>query len=253
MKLAHLIVSLFFYLNYLSADEPVAIVSKIRGKVKYKFESENKFHINVKQNALIYLNSQIQTRKKAFSKIVYLDDGSVISIYPESEIIIRGSINEREIKKQIQVIRGMIWVNSSSNANTDFTLVTATAELNCNNCSFWILSDKSIGDKFIIESGQVELYNSSVKSTIELFPDSTVISKDELGFEMVSTSVNEIKFLETLMLNADEKSIKFKKKESEEHKGDLISNIVVIKLKNAANVEREIVLNYTQKNEISIE
>jgi hypothetical protein len=253
MKLAHLIVSLFFYLNYLSADEPVAIVSKIRGKVKYKFESENKFHINVKQNALIYLNSQIQTRKKAFSKIVYLDDGSVISIYPESEIIIRGSINEREIKKQIQVIRGMIWVNSSSNVGTDLTLSTITAELNCNNCSFWVSSDESIGDKFILESGQAKLYNSSVRNTITLLADSTVISKDELELEMVPTSVTDIKFLESLMLSADEKSVNIKKKETEEQKEDIISNIVIIKLKNAANVEREIVINYKQKNDIPIE
>ena len=253
MKLVYLFLISIVNLNYLCADEPVAIISKIKGKVKYKSKSDNKYSSKIYQKTPIFLSSRIKTQKKAFAKVVYLDDASVISIYPKSEIIIEGSINERAINKQIQILRGIVQVNLNSVAGTEINLITTSAELKCSICSFWILSDESIGDQFILESGVAVLYNSSVDATVELMPDSTVISRDKLDFEVVSTSVTDIRYLESLMLDADEKSIEYKKKESEAQKEDLFSNIVVIKLKNAANEKREIVLTYIQKNNSSIE
>ena len=48
------------------------------------------------------------------------------------------------------------------------------------------------------------------------------------------------------MLDADEKSPQHNKEDLEEKISKTITNIVVIKLKNAANVEREIIVTYTQ-------
>ena len=48
------------------------------------------------------------------------------------------------------------------------------------------------------------------------------------------------------MLDADEKFLQYKKETPEEKKSETITNILVIKLKNAANIEREIVMTYTQ-------
>ena len=42
MKLVCLFLISIVHLNYLYADEPVAIISKTRGKVKYKLNTENK-------------------------------------------------------------------------------------------------------------------------------------------------------------------------------------------------------------------
>ena len=113
MKLIYMIFILFINC-YLCADVPVAIISKTKGKVKYKLDSENKYHSKIHQNTPVYLNSQIQTRNKAFAKLLYLDDASVISIYPKSEIIIEGSVNEGVISKKIQVLRGVVWIHSDS-------------------------------------------------------------------------------------------------------------------------------------------
>ena len=48
------------------------------------------------------------------------------------------------------------------------------------------------------------------------------------------------------MLDADEKSFRYKEENPEVKISETITNIVVIKLKNAANVEREIIVTYTQ-------
>ena len=63
---------------------------------------------------------------------------------------------------------------------------------------------------------------------------------------LIDPSNKDIKLIESLMLDADEKSIKYKNEKSEEKNSETNTNILVIKLKNAANVKREIVVTYTQ-------
>ena len=48
------------------------------------------------------------------------------------------------------------------------------------------------------------------------------------------------------MLEVDERLIQYKKDEVEEVSSETTSNVVVIKLKNAANVERKLVLTYNK-------
>ena len=48
------------------------------------------------------------------------------------------------------------------------------------------------------------------------------------------------------MLYVDEKILQYKQEELEEESTAKITNTVVIKLKNAANIKREIVVTYTQ-------
>ena len=82
------------------ATEPIALISKIRGTVKHKMFSDRKYQTKLKLDAPILSDSQIRTNKNAFSKVVYLDDGTTLSIYPDSEIIIKGLMDDRKINKQ---------------------------------------------------------------------------------------------------------------------------------------------------------
>ena len=235
-----------FIHHWLLAVEPVAIITKLRGEVRYKLISEKKYGTNTNVNKSILSDSQIQTRKNAFSKIVYLDDGTGISIYPETEVIIKGDIDERIINKQINLVRGIVHLNITNQSKSEFKLVTLFSEVKCKNCSFWVISDKTLGDQFIWESGKTELFNPSVNSTIGLIPDSTITSRENIEFEIIKTPITDIKFLESLMLDVDEKKNQYKKEYPETESTGIVTKIVVIKLKNAANIEREIIVTYTQ-------
>ena len=245
MKLTSLILTLLFIHHWLLASEPVAIISKLRGKVKHKLVSENKY-TNVGLNTSILSDSHIETKKGAFSKVVYLDDGSAISMYPNTELKVLGTIDNRMILKQIDLIKGIIQVNVKNQILGKFKLVTSSAEVNCKACNFWVISDELNGDQFIHESGYVELFNSSVNSTMELVSDSTIISNENIEFEITKTLITDAKFLESLMLDADETTLEYKKEQAEEQRVGTTINIVVIKLKNVSNIEREIVMIYTQ-------
>ena len=94
MKFPSFMLTLLFIHQWLFAVEPVAIISKLRGKVKHKLITEKKYRTNTHLNTPILSDSQIKTNKGAFSKVVYLDDGSTISIYTNTEINIQGTINK---------------------------------------------------------------------------------------------------------------------------------------------------------------
>ena len=98
-------------LHFFWANEPIAVISKIRGNVQHKLISDNKYKSKTRVNSPIFSETQIRTGDKAFSKVVFLDDGTYISIYSGSEIIIKGKIDKRMISKQIELITGIISVN----------------------------------------------------------------------------------------------------------------------------------------------
>ena len=246
MKLHIFILLIFFLQQWMLAAEPIALISKLRGTVKHKIASDIKYRSKTQLNTSILSNSQIQTKNKAFSKVVYLDDGTSISMYPDTEIIIKGAIENRMIFKQVDLFQGIIRMNVTNQTSKEFKLTTPYSELTCRECSFWIISHESNGDQFIKESGDALVLNPSIKRTRKLVFDSTLVSQKEVEFDQFETPIADIKFIESLMLDADEKSLQYKKENPEKNTSGTNTNIVVIKLKNAANIEREIVVTYTR-------
>ncbi len=238
--------SFIIILQLFWANEPIAVISKIRGNVQLKLISDNKIKSKTRVNSPIFSETQIRTEDKAFAKVVFLDDGTSISIYSRSEIIIKGKIDKRMISKQIELITGIITVNVTNQILEELKLVTPNSELSCTECGFWVLSNPLTGDKFIKESGNISIWNPSLNRTSVLVSDNTLISLINEEFQIFETSVSDIKYLESLMLEVDERDLQYEKENMDEQSLEIITNVVVIKLKNAANVERKIILTYTQ-------
>ena len=238
--------SFIMILQLFWANEPIVVISKIRGNVQHKLISDNKFKSNTRVNSPIFSETQIRTEDKAFAKVVFLDDGTSISIYPGSEIIIKGKIDKRMISKQIELITGIITVNVTNQVLEELKLVTQNSELSCTECGFWVLSNLLTGDKFIKESGNISIWNPSLNRTSVLVSDTTLISLINEEFQIFETPVTDIKYLESLMLEVDERDLQYEKEDMDGPSLEIITNVVVIKLKNAANVERKIILTYTQ-------
>ena len=208
----HLLILLIFSLQQLIlAKDSISLISKIRGTVKHKMVDDMKYRSKIQLDTPILSDSQIRTNKNAFSKVVYFDDGTTISIYPGSEIIIKGSMDNRKIKKQVDLIKGIIRVNVENQILKEFKLTTSYAELTCMECSFWVISDDSNGDQFIKESGNAEVRNSSINRARGLVFDSTLVSQEAVEFDQFETPIKDIKLIESLMLDADEKLLQYKK------------------------------------------
>ena len=245
--LGYIIFILLFHVSL--AAEPVALVSKLRGSVRQKIFSAKKYRTKVQVNSPIFHETELKTNSKAFAKVVYLDDGTSISIYPETEIKIIGTVENRIINKQVELKSGIIQVNIIKQALGKFKLTTPHSELNCEKCSFWIISDEENGDKFYKGDGSAVVYNPSLDKSMKLAIDSTFVSKKDMLIEKNQSTVTEIKYLELLLLDADEQPTEIDIKIEENistQESSPIRSVVVIKLKNAANIERELILTYTQ-------
>ena len=241
---------IFNFLHQLSwTAEPVALVSKLRGSVKHKMVSDKKYQFKTQVNSPIFHETELKTNGNAFAKVVYLDDGTFISIYSSTEIKINGTVENRIINKQVALKSGIIQVNINKQALGKFTLTTPHSELNCGKCSFWVISDEENGDQFYKEDGFAVVNNPTLDKSMKLEVDSTLVSKKDMLIEKNQSTVTEIKFLELLMLDSDEKPLEMDKKIEENisiQDSSITRNVLVIKLKNAANIERELILTYTQ-------
>ena len=233
------------------ADEPVALITKSRGNAKYKIYSENKFRSNAQVSTSIFHRNEIKTKARSFSKIVYLDDRSTVSLYPKTEVTINGIIDNRIINKQIDVTEGIVKIKVFKQNTSEFKLTTPHSELSCHECDFWVISDKQTGDSFFIINGNGLVTNPSMIEKMEFRYNSTIISLKDRKMEISETPVTDSKYLESLMLDADEIPV-----ESDEELGmkrkvveqslEAELNVVEIKLKNAMNIERKIILTYTK-------
>ena len=78
---------------------------------------------------------------------------------------------------------------------------------------------------------------------LNLVADSTLVSSNTISLKNTITSIEEKTYLESLLINFDEIS-----KEDEIYLGDEVkNNILEIRLKNAKNIKRKILLNYSEQ------
>ena len=242
---------LFIMGSSIFADEPIALITKSRGNVKYKSSSESKFRLNAQVNTSIFNGNGIKTKAKSFAQIVYLDDRLTVSAYSKSEVNINGTIEDRMISKQVYVTAGIVKVKIFNQLASEFKLTTPHSELTCHKCDFWVISDKKKGDRFYKINGNILITNPSMIETIALVDDSTIISLKDTKIEISQTPFTEIKYLESIMLDVDEipvisdEELVMKNKIVDKSHGTA-SNIIEIRLKNALNIERKIILTYTK-------
>ena len=233
------------------ADEPIALITKSRGNAKYRIYSESKFRSIAQVNTPIFHGYRIRTKKKSFSQVVYLDDRSTVSAYPNTEVNIHGTIESRIISKQVDVIVGIVRVKVFNQINSEFKLTTPHSELTCHDCDFWVISDGKIGDSFYNISGNGFVTNPSMLETMELVNNYTIKSLKDTEMEISLTSAIESKYLNLLMIDADEILAKTEEDLAMQSKLtdqsiDTTSNVIEIRLKNALNIERKIILTYTK-------
>ena len=239
---------LFSMVTWLCANEPIALITKSRGNVKYNLSMDDKFNSRVRVNTPLFNGNGIKTKSNSFTKVVYLDDRSTIYVYPKTEIAINGMIISRMINKWVDITSGIVRIQVFNPLTSEFKLTTPHSELRCSSCDFWVISNMEKGDIFYKISGNALITNLSMSETRELLNDSTITSLNNTEMKISNISSIESKYLEELEFNAGESS----RKSDEEFvminsiTNHTSSNILEIKLKNSLNIERKIVLTYSK-------
>ena len=237
--------------SYFFGNEPIALITKSIGNVKYKRITEKKIRSRANASIPIFHGDEIRTKDDSFIKIVYLDDRSFISIYPETKISINGEIYKREVRKKIDVEEGIVRVKILNQKENNFILITPYTEITCKECHFWVISNIKDGDHIYSISANGLVTNRTTLNSIELTNGTTIISKKEKEIQEYYTLATENRYLELLMLDANEEyenpyTGRVINKKMLAIPDNMESNMVEIKFKDAFNNEKKIVLTYTK-------
>ncbi len=189
------LLSVIIVFSYLWSSESIGIVTKSKGDVNYKkysSETKNK-HINI--GSELFNNDLIFTGEDGFVKFIYLDDGSSVKIHKNSELYVRGSINKRQIAKQINISNGLLKIDVSKQKSDEFTIVTPTSIASVKGTKFWVDCNGGNGDRFFGLNGIVKIKNKETGNEINLTSNTTASSLPNGSLDIVQTSsaeVNEI-------------------------------------------------------------
>ena len=186
------------FLNFIFTAESVALVMKKKGDVKYKPFSSKDSSSDLEMSKSLFNQDQILTGSDGFTKVVYLDDGSTIKIHRESEVYIQGSIKNRRIIKQINIIQGKMKFAINPQESTDFRVVTPTSIATIKGTRFWVDCRGDDGDSFVGLTGKVEVENTESGQIIELEPNTTVNSSPDGSLNIIPTKPLDLQILESM-------------------------------------------------------
>ena len=187
---------LSIFLAQFFCAESIAVVSKVKGDVKYKKKIEKQLINQLKAGVDLHNNDLIRTGKNGFAKYVYLDDGTQIKIHNNSEIYIRGELDRRSIIKQLKVDEGTIKLEIKKQTVDAFTVITPTSVASVKGTSFWLDCSGQAGDKFYGESGIVNIQNKESGQKTQLSKNKVASSLPDGTLDIRQMTASELEMLE---------------------------------------------------------
>ncbi len=186
------------------AQEALVLLSK--GGVQIMKKGGSNWE-NCKKGTPIFLGDKLKTNDKGISKILFIDDQSVLKIRSNSEIEFLGDKTNGKVAKDVFMSAGEILVKVIKGKNTDFKVSTPTSVASVKGTEFWAIH--SDGTTTVIGlSGIVELFNKISKETTSVTANLTGTSSltgavgtkttktdDVPAFEGDSSSTGGIKIL----------------------------------------------------------
>ena len=184
---------LSIFLSIAFSQKSIAIVTKKTGNVDYKFYLNKSFSNEINFGSELFNNDLIRTGKDGFVKFSYLDDGTTIKIHNDSELYIRGQINQGTISKRINMSNGLLKLDVSKQNDDEFKVITPTSVASVKGTSF-ILESNENGDKFFGFKGIVEVLNKESNQIVKLSKNLKVMSLSDgnINSEIITESDSEL-------------------------------------------------------------
>lgn len=246
---------IFSIISLIIASEPIALVTKSQGKVKFKLPSEKRFSTAMLVNQPLVDMTSIKTKSASNVKIVYLDDGTQIIIYPKTELIIKGIVENRNLIKKIELTKGAVKIILPKQENGQFQLLTPTAILSTDEGIFWAVTGKKQGVKFHGISGEAKILQSENDQSMLLMLDSTIHSMQGIDLKQEVISTFDLKEMERWELISGERILEPEKQDIIITQTELKSSekILIFQLVNSAGFERKIQINFTKNLPVAVE
>ena len=185
-------------------SESIAVTSKTKGDVRFKKKNEKELKNQLKAGVDLFNNDYIKTGSDGFAKYVYLDDGTQIKIHNNSEVYIRGVLEQRAIVKQLKVEDGTVKLDVKKQNVDEFTVITPTSVASVKGTSFWLDCQGKSGDKFYGESGTVGITNIESGIARSLKKNTVAQSLPDGSLDVRAMTQEELNMLQEIEQDAGE-------------------------------------------------
>jgi len=191
-KIIYIIFVLSLFSSLFSSE--VAIVTKNNGDTKYKKESSKRFINKINSGLELFNNDLLVTGNNGFIMFAYLDDGSLIKIHKDSEVLVDGTLNNNTINKQVIVNDGFIKFDIKKQKQNEFKVVTPTSVASVKGTLFYIDSDDE-GDVFYGFEGIVEVLNRESNQVSSLTKSKKITSLPDGSIEIEDMQIEDIEYI----------------------------------------------------------
>ena len=187
------IIFFFSLFSFLFQNE-VAIVTKNNGDVKYKKESSKRFINKVNSGLELFNNDLLVTGNDGFIMFAYLDDGSLIKVHKDSEVLVDGNLNNNTINKQVIVNDGFIKFDIKKQKQNEFKVVTPTSVASVKGTLFYV-DTSPLGDVFYGFEGLVEVLNIESQQVSSLSKSKKITSSSDGSIEVEEIVDEDIEYI----------------------------------------------------------
>ena len=250
-KFFSIILSFIIYFSFLNAQE-IAVVTKKNGIVKYKKDSSKIFKNRINIGMELYNNDLLITGKDGFVMFAYLDDGSLIKVYRDSEVYVTGDLKNKMIDKKIIIDDGFFKFDIKKQKKDEFKVVTPTSVASVKGTKFYINTSDE-GDIFYGIDGIVEILNIESNKISKLSKLKKITSSIDGTILMGEINAEDISYLNQIQ---QESGIKINEIESFDNKGSElgmldINNLDAVKkisinFINPSGENKKLIVKFTQ-------
>jgi len=235
----------FLLINSLFSQASLAIITKSNGEVQYKHYMKTEFDNILNAGTELFNNDLVKTGKDGFIKFSYLDDGTTIKIHHDSELYIRGQVNNKNISKRINMSNGLLKLDVSKQNEDEFVVITPTSVASVKGTSF-ILESKEDGDKFYGYEGIVEVLNKESNQVIKLSKNLKVTSRPggEINSEIITQ--NDAEILNSFSLLDEDIEIEESEEDGTGETDSESTNELKIKVYTSSGEEKIIIIKYNE-------
>ena len=143
-------VLLFLCLNS-QPNSSIAVLSKVKGEVSVKNNSDFKDFIKVNPGYIFKDGDHVKTGINSFAVLIYLDDKSMVKLKSSTSLVINGIKDENGINKNLNLNNGAIKSIINKQKKGEFKVTSPTSVASVKGTSFWSVTNFDQGDTFFNE------------------------------------------------------------------------------------------------------
>ena len=189
-----------FSLNIIFSDE-IAIVTKNNGTVKYKKDKHKSFKNKINTGMELYDNDLLVTGSDGFIMFAYLDDGSLIKVYKDSQVYVTGDLKNKIIDKKIIIDDGFFNFDIKNQKKNEFKVVTPTSVASVKGTSFYIDINEQ-KDIFYGIEGIVEVLNIESNKVLTLSKSKKITSSNDGIITVDSIDQKDFLYIEQVQVES---------------------------------------------------